>query len=595
MLKRDRLNICYSALKTSYPVMSSYTRISMDDQEPRIERFVIPDADGYSEFWRRDKSPIEALELAKLLFGLRKVATFVGRNVGDLVWSGMEVNNGIALDPTPVMGKYPIPASKTDLMVGMTIQEAYRKTEWSERIREKSKEKLQLLPQYEYKYDLFFDICENVYIDCLSNNHRVFGYYTEIARQWKFKKACKEFISPPTVSELLHVWWQMAANKDKTKYLDGYIDRSAGGLVERANLEKFYKKPVDILNKMVIPLRDECLLINGVTERGDFRLTLYLDIWKELLQLIKFWPGDRGDRFILSDMYDEELAREEEGKEAVKATILSYAELIENTVSTKDLDFTEEVKSNVMNVDAVVRIEGNDIVMIAKNKVDRKLLQKLQQIIQSVSQRKTSFNRGLRSGKIHGRRLYRAHTSGTVFQLKKNNFELRNDIVLLIDASGSMADPNKWDRTERICQTLFTAIHSYNKNTRIFAYNEAKNSCRISELYTNGTMFTVLPHGKTASGEAIIATGLKMKKRNRKCKIIHITDGASNWGCGVDEAISFCKKNKIGLMTLGIGCSIDSKKLLKEEYGRLFQAVDNREQLAQIFASLLNYEMRSVN
>ena len=108
-------------------------------------------------------------------------------------------------------------------------------------------------------------------------------------------------------------------------------------------------------------------------------------------------------------------------------------------------------------------------------------------------------------------------------------------------------------------------------------------------------MFTVLPHGKTASGEAIIATALNLKNKTRKCRIVHITDGASNWGCGVGEAISYCKKNNVGLMTLGIGCSVASKQSLRDEYGKLVQFVDDTEQLPRLFGNLLNYEMRAVN
>ena len=566
-----------------------------DAQEDRVKRFVIAEAEGgYSEFWRRDKSPIESLELAKLLLGLRKVTSFIGRNVGDLVWSGMDVVNGIALDPTPIMGKYPVPASTTDLMVGIAIQEAYRKTEWSERIKIIGKEKLQIPPQYEYKFDLFFDVCENVYIDCLSNK-KVFGIYTVIARHWKIKNVFRELITPPTVSELLHIWWKLAADRDETKYKEGYFDRSVGGLVERGNLEKFYKKPITILNTIVEPLRHECPAINGVSERGDFRLNLYLGIWNELLEYIRFWPGDRGDKFLLSGIFDDDIARDEKDKDAVKATITSYAELIEKAISQKNVDFTAQVKDNVMNVDAVVQIAGNDIVMIADNKIDRKLLQKLKMEIQAVSHRKTIYNRGLKSGKIHRRRLYRAHTTGAVFQIRKNEFELLNDIVLLVDATGSMADPSKWEKTERIYQTLFAALHIYNRNARIIAYNEVKNTRRITELYRDGILFTVLPHGKTASGEAIIATAINLKNTTRKYRIVHITDGASNWGCGVDEAITYCRKNKVGLMTLGIGCSAANKQSLRDEYGKLVQFVDNIDQLPRLFGAMLNYDMRIVN
>jgi len=557
-------------------------------KEKIIDRFHIPGEDGYSGFWRQDKSPVEIIELAKLLSALRKVASYVGRNVGEIVWSGMDPAQGIALDPTPVMGKYPVPASKTDIMVGLTIQRAYERTEWTDRLRDLAKSRLELPPHYAYKFDLYFDMCEKVYIDCLSNN-RIFGYYTEKARKWEIREKRKGFITPPTVIELLHIWWDMAADRSNTRYKEAYVDRSAGGLTERTSLEKFYRGPIRLLNSIVEKLIYESPKIIGVTERGNFRLDLYLSIWPDLLEYIKFWPGDRGDPFLLSDKFKEDIEKDDKEKEAVKATIISYADPIDRILRSKTPDFTDQVKASVINVEDVVHIEGNDIVMKADDKIDKKLYHNLLLILKSVSQRKTLYNRGLRSGKIDRRRLYRAPTTGTVFHLKKDLFELTNDIALLVDATGSMSDPNRWDKTETICQTLFSAILTYNKNARLFAYNEVKNKCLLTELYMDGQFFTILPRGKTASGEAIIATAINLKRRQKKPFIIHITDGASNWGCGVNDAIRFCKRNRINLLTLGIGCDPSGKNSLRKEYGNLVQFVDNTDKLPGMFKSLLTH------
>ncbi len=565
--------------------------IEAPDPGTTVKRFVIPGGEGYSEFWRRDKSPVEPVELAKLLLALRKVASFVGRNVGDIVWSGMEAPNGIALDPTPIMGQYPVPAAMVDLMAGLAIQEAFKRTEWSERIREIGKAKLQIPPQYEYKFDLFFNICECVYVDGLANRN-VLGYYTEVARKWRIEKNARQLISPPTVSEVLHIWWRMAADRNENTYKAGYTDRSAGGLVERGRLDKFYKNPVDLLNTILPALRHDCVQVTGVAERGDYRLSLYLSIWRDFLDYVKFWPADRSDKFLIPEELNPDLAREEEDRKAIRATIVSYAQLIERAIPRKKRDFTEEVKDNVANADNVAPIQGNDILMLAQDRVDQDLLHKLKRVVRSVAQRTSSFNRGLKSGKIQRRRLYRAHTTGAVFQQKHHEFELRNDIVILVDATGSMADPTKWHKTEVIYQTLFSAIHAYSRNARIFAYNEVRNACRISELYQGGRMLTVLPHGKTASGEAIIATAISTKSKNRKRLIIHITDGASNWGCGVDEAIAYCKKRGGRLITLGVGCSASAKQSLRDEYGKLVEFVDDTEKLPRLLGALLNYDMR---
>lgn len=558
-----------------------------------IERFEIPGAEGYSEFWRRDKSPVEPLELAKLLRALRKVTAFVGRNTGEVVWSGMaEDDSTIAIDPAPVLGCYPVPAALTDLMVGQTVQQAYLRTEWSARVRELATARLAPPPQYEYKFRLFLDLCENVYADTLANRN-VLGHYAEIARRWRVENNARRLLSPPTLSELLHLWWVFATDRDGERHRSRWLDPWLEGLLDRAAFDKFYQPALDLLAPLVPALREECPAIPGIAERVEFRVERYLAAWEALLPRVRFWIGDSGDRFMVPAECDEDIAAEDAERKAVKATIVSYAKLIERALPKKNRDLTGQVLDNVMNAEGVVRVEGSDILMPAPDRIDAVLRRKLERVVRHAAQRTNAYNRGLTAGKIHSRRLYRAHTTGTVFQEKKSEYDLRNDVVLLVDATGSMADPARWNRAETSFQTLFMAIHAYAKNVRLFAYNEARGACRISELYRGGTMHTVLPQGKTASGEAIIATALSTKNTSHRRRIIlHLTDGASNWGCGVAEAIAFCRRRNIGLLTLGMGCSASAKQSLRDEYGKLVQFVDDPGELPQLLASLLNHDAR---
>jgi hypothetical protein len=553
-----------------------------------IERFHIAGDDGFSEYWRRDKSPIELDELAKVLRGVRKISSYVGRNIGEIVWAGMDVKNGISLDPTFLMGRYPLPAYKTDIAVGMAVHKSYQITEWSERFRAMALKDLALPPVYEFKFNLFFDMAEKIYADLLSNR-KLLGLYTEKHREWELREKRKQFINPPTVDEMLHIWWRMAAARKGEKYKQAFVDTSAGGLVERTSLEKFYKNPLALLNSIIGPLKDECPDLLTVSERGAFRLALYKSIWSELLRYIRFWPGNRADPFMLYDKFDDDIAKEEEEKKAIKSTIISYAEEIERKLKKGGVDYTENIKSIVANVEDVVRIEGNDIVMPAENKIDKKILNNLRMVIQSVAHRNTCYNRGLVTGKVDRRRLYRAATTGTVFMEKKNRFELINDFVLLVDCTGSMSDPTKWDHAQAVFQTLFAAIKEVNPTARLVGYNEVKNSCRITDLYRAGQFYSVFPNGKTASGEAIIATVLSLKHFFKQPFIVHITDGASNWGCGVNEAISYCKKKQVNLLTLGIGCNRSNKAALKEEYGKQVEFADNIRSLPQLFKGLLQH------
>ncbi len=553
-----------------------------------VERFQLAGQEGYSDYWRRDKSPIEILELAKALRGIRKICSYVGRNIGQIVWSGMQRQEGLSLDPSVVLGEYPIPAARTDVAVGLGIHQAYQISEWSERFKNMATVRLDLPKVYAYKYALYFSMAEKVYADLLSNRS-VLGLYTEKARDWEWAQRRVEFIQPPTITEVLHIWWRMAAQREGEAFRQEYVDRSVGGLTERTSLEKFYRKPLALLNSLVEPLRDQCPRINGVSERGLFRIELYNSIWPQLLERIKFWPGDRSDPFLLHDKFKEELEKEEEERRAVKSTIISFAQEIEKAVTTGTTDFTDQVKSLVKNQDQVVRIEGNDVVMAAGDKVDRKLLNNLRMVLQSLAHHHVIHNRGLQTGKIDRRRLYRAPTTGAVFQIKKHVFELQNDFVLLVDCTGSMAGPVKWDYTESLYQTLFTALKSFTPRTRIFAYNEVRGACHLTEIFLGGRFYSVLPHGKTASGEAIIATALSLKRNMKRPFIVHITDGASNWGCGVADAIRLCASKRINLLTLGLGCDPSNKEALRREYGKLVQFVDNLAELPRLFGSLLGY------
>ncbi|BBO77861.1 hypothetical protein DSCW_52780 [Desulfosarcina widdelii] len=557
-----------------------------------IDRFRFAREGGYSSFWRRDKSPVEALELAKVLVAIRKIASYIGPNVGNIYWAGMNYEDGIGIDAGPILGRYPLPAYKTDIIVGQAVRSAYIKTEWSERFKQLAGLRFQESTTHakiEF-FDLFFDTCEKVYVDAIANRS-VLGRYAEKAREWEISEKSKEFWQPPTLVELLYIWWAIAADRSGTKYRDEYKDTSVGASIRGVSLETFYKEPLNLLNSIADRLIKDCPKINGVTERGQFRLDLYASIWPNLFEMIRFWPMDRADMLRQSpeSRQDiEECDADDNGQEA-NSVIHSFQDLIEKAIRKKNSDFTETVRSNVKKTDEVVTVEGSDIVLQARDKVDKKLLQRLKMIIKTAAQRKTIHNRGLKAGKIDRRKLYRAATTGTVFQLKKNQFELANDIVLLVDASGSMAEPTKWDQTETIHQTLFSVAKTFNKNARIFAYNEVRDRCLLTELYTDGRFYTVLPHGKTASGEAIIATGTRLKKTRKKPLIIHITDGASNWGCGVNEALKFCIRKKIHLLTIGIGCGPDDKRSLRKEYGKLVQFVDNVHHLPHFFRSLLNH------
>lgn len=524
--------------------------------------------------------------MARLLGALRKVASYVGGNVGRIVWSGMEAPNAIALDPTPVLGKYPVPADKTDLMVGHTIRRAYVKTEWSDRLGSLATARAKLPVRYAYKFQLFFKMGERIYLDGLSNRS-VLGYYTEMERNNVVARALADASHPPTISELLHIWWDMAADRKGNKYKKPYRDSSVRGMHRRTSLEKFYAEPMALLNSIVDRLHHECPKIHGVSERVNYRLDIYFSIWPRLFTFIRTWASDSKDPY-LQNSRTSAIPRALGEDQPEKNIPVWFPEEVDKVMAHQVSELTERVREVVQNKDEVVRVKENRIVMPGRNCLRKKLLHHLKFVIKTAAQKNTLFNRGLRTGKIDRRRLYRAYTTGTIFQMASSRFELVNDIVLLVDATGSMAAPSKWEKAEEIYQTLFTAIRAYNRNARLFAYNEMKSVCRITELYLKDRFYSILPHGKTASGEALIAMSHCISGCSKKPFIIHLTDGASNWGCGVQSAILQCRRSGINLLTLGMGCDDANKAMLRDEYGDLVQFVDNVDALPHLLRELLN-------
>ena len=564
------------------------------NSRPPVDRFPLSNSTGYSCYWRRNYSPVESYELARLLQSLRKVTSYIGRNVGTLVWSGMKGENQLVIDPAMVMGSYPVPAEKTDRATGVAVRLAYGKVEWSQIVKDGAQAlQREMHPRHAAQFAFYIEICEKVYLDIVSNTGHL-GIYTEAQRLWAIEKAHDSASHPPGISELLHYWWQMAADRSGEKYKEAFTDQSARKVFQRTSLEKYYKQPLALLNSMVGDLIHECPRIRGVMERSEYRLDLYLTVWKKLFDTIKFWAIDSKDKWLLTRKINKNILDfENEEQEKERGTSLVIPELIEKATFKTIPVLTDEVKQCVENQDEVVSIEGNDIAMPAPDRINSIILHRLSSIFRLVSERNSEISRGQKSGKVDRRRLYRASTVGTIFKLTKVDFELRSNVAVLVDATGSMSATNKWENAEMVYQTLYAAIHNFNKRARLWAYNEIKGKCLLTEIYLKDKFYNVLPHGKTASGEAIIATVLSLKGPSNKSYILHITDGASNWGCGVKDAISLCQRRGIKLLTLGIGCSGENKNSLMDEYGRLVAFLDKIEDLPRLMSNLFKYSQWS--
>ncbi|BBO81013.1 hypothetical protein DSCO28_15790 [Desulfosarcina ovata subsp. sediminis] len=548
-----------------------------------LERIELGRQHGYSSYWRRDTSPSEMIEMTTMMTRIRDIAGYVGRNVGEIVWGDTDDEAVITIDPTIVMGRYPVPSRKVDIAVGQAIHKSIQRREWSQWLLRGQANRMGFSSSDRSKFLMLVDSAEKIYADLLARKS-ILGLYTDAHRRWAIRQQRKGFTRPPSVEELLSIWWEAALARPTVAVgCDGRFGRSF------ESVAGVYRKPLALLLHLSADLEAKPGRIPHVFERVGFRRSLYTSAWNLLKKRLRTWPADATDPFFFGPMDPDAKKHPPEGPVPERSRNDRFLNRVNKTVNSHGNDYTAAIKSVACNGEAVVRVKRNRRMMPAEDQTDKNILFHLKSIFQSVSRRQTSCVRGLSAGRIDRRRLYRASTTGRVFLQKKTSFELKSDFVLLVDCSGSMADPGKWHQTQIVYQTLHSAIRHFNRTARLFGYNEMRGICRISELFCGGQYHTVSPNGKTASGEAIMATVMTVtEKQSRKRPfIVHITDGASNWGCGVGDAVRFCEQKNVRLLTLGIACSPDNAKMLKHQYGRKVEFAENLKALPVLIQNLL--------
>ncbi|HBQ29137.1 hypothetical protein HX99_06005 [Peptococcaceae bacterium SCADC1_2_3] len=536
--------------------------------------------EGYSDFWRKNKSNLEAEELANILRALRKVAGHIGMNVGNVEWAGLpgreRVQGVITLDPSFVIRDYPLPPGKMDVLVGIVVHEAYRNREWSDLVWSKIEA---ISPKISYlDKDLLWKMFltgENIYLNKLAEKNTL-GLYVQKARKVLFAPAAKDYSLSPTAPALFDLWWR--------KVLDAY---------EAENINSLYLEP---LNKLVA--RTDDLVCIGdekisVSEKCRQRSVFYLSLWEEIKALIIPWKKEKITYFATwkedGDKKEKEKVKKKKGTPTAKKPIsLQLGAEIEESLAVGSSDITPLVKAICGEAENVIRTTVWDFTIPAHPMIDPYLVARLKAVFQTYAHRVKVVNRGLKNGSIDQRRLYRAHISGNCFMLKQFIPEEAWNITLLIDASQSMAGP-KWQLVENTISSLFKALEGQKNKLQAYGYLEHDGVCIVSELLRRGKLYSLPPHGRTPSGQAIIAAALLMPKEKKQRLIIHITDGESNCGCDVEYGLKYCKKERIDLVTLG--CGYKDKDVLVKQYGKHLQFLDYFEQLPKALEALLRRKL----
>jgi Mg-chelatase subunit ChlD len=537
--------------------------------------------EGYSDFWRRNKSIIEAAELANVIRALRKVAGQIGSNVGGVEWAGMsrldlQKRGIITVDPSFIIGDYPVPPGKMDILVGIVVHEALFRKEWSDLVWaeiERAKKDLKFLDK-----DLLHKMvaeAEYIYVDKLAERS-VLGLYVRKTRQFLFERMEWNPSLPPLL-EMLFVMWRFQVLDEK----------------KWDQMNPLYLEPLDILSARMLELVNNLPLKGSVTERCKFRSNFYLEMFEAVHGLIGSWKretityfdGERPEpkRKVKSV---KKKAKSASGKEPLS---LKLASEIEEQLAVGSSDLTPLIKAICGEDDPdVINTSLWDFTIPAHPSVDPYLVARLKGTFYAYANRITVVNRGLESGKIDKSRLYRAPMTKRCFMQKQLIPELSWNIAVLVDASRSMEGP-KWRLVESVVASFYKALEGQKNKLQAFGYFEHDGVAIISELIRKGKLYSIPPNGRTPSGQAILAAALLLPKEKKRRFIIHVTDGESNCGCDVKHALDYCKKEKIDLVTLG--CGYKERDMLVKQYGKSLEFLDYFEQLPKALENLLRRKL----
>ncbi|MFP4477643.1 MAG: vWA domain-containing protein [Desulfatibacillaceae bacterium] len=527
-----------------------------------------------SSYWRENRSSAEATELANLLRALQKVAGHLGPNVGRVEYLGMSdgTEAGIVLDPSMVMGDYPVSPEKVDHLVGIVVHDGLHRIEWSERVWKSLEPEFKAMTGIRRViFQKLIHTAEDIYIDGIADKS-VLGRYTHKAREQALAEAWSRLrLGVVSVDALLTYWWAATWRHDT----DGILLPA-------------YMGPLLTLTDLTAELESIRENERGVTRRCEKRADAYLAAYRAVEDTIGSWNVQ--DKRLHWYITPEGLGRRKKAAgRGVKSPDMAPALVhgIESELAATSTDITPIIK-NVAGVDNpdVARMSRWDFHMQAHPVIDRRLVGRIRAIFANYAQREKVVNRGLLGGRVDGRRLYRAPVSGRCFhsvdRLPKNDW----CVCLLMDASGSMRGP-KWRMVENTVGNIHRALQGDGNMLQAYAYFEMDGVCMFSRLIEGRKLMSVPPSGQTASGQAIIAAAHFMPRDRTRKLLIHVTDGESNFGVDVEHGMRYCRSLGVNLVTLGCGCR--EKEAMEAQYGRCVQFLGNYGQLPQAVERLLKW------
>ena len=611
---------------------------------------------GISLGWRKNTSAVESVELANLLKALRKVAGHLGPNAGRIEYAGLSrgPEQAIVIEPSTILGCYPVPGDRVDYLVGWVTHEALHRIEWSEHLWKILEPAFQKAAGPELVvFQKLVHAGEDIYVDQVAD-HTVFGLYTPQVRARKIEEAWRKvrpdkvsvdallchwsaatwapggtLTSPNTVSVTPLSPGQGASCGSVGSCAPGSEPPNTGGAsphsarVQPAHsgqsdpdhpatvgaresaarltggdrpaqfgtqLEPAYQAPLNRLSRLASELEEIGRTSEGATMRCERRAALYYEAWQDLRERLSAWKivDKRLYWFPAKPEPSGSKPRPHPGQRVPEAGLdASLAREVEIELARNSTNLTPIIRQIVgVDEDSVAPTSRSDFQIPAHPLVDRVVVSRLRMIFQNYAAVKTVKSRGLESGRLDRRRLYRAPVTGRCFEFVDRLRDPEWNVTLLIDASGSMRGA-KWRMVESTVANLHRALLGSRNHLEALAYYEMDGVCMISRLVKGRQLLSVPPHGLTASGQAIIAAAYFMPKGRRRNLLIHVTDGESNFGCDVRHGIEYCRRERIHLVTLA--CGYQHREALLLQYGKTLQFLDNFGQLSRAVERLLKW------
>ena len=561
-------------------------KITASNNNAPVKNYRIPEGSqkAYSRYWRKNYSRLEATELATALTAMRKVAGHIGSNVKPIYWQGMSASkdNSIILNPAEVRGIYPIPFRKIDLLVGEVVREAFWCIEWGDWVKNQVKQRAS--PSTEEMKDYlssFISAAEDLYID-EQVRPTVWRLYLSKYFRTIIHKRERDPSLPPTASSLANIWRERIFFQTLPANLHPYYDDLIGILMEYSDAIRQVKK------------------LSTLTARRNRRVGIYLEMWDRISSIIKEWekPAPSPDGVSIQDESGPKVKMPEAGEEKEENHDRDDAKESSDMKEEEPPGLDEELAAQIsfkleegesdLTQHISVAIEDpqakamNTIFSraVAKCNVsaDQSQVERLKRIFQKQKafirrSRIRGIIRGVDMGKIDARRLHRVPLDGKIFKRKDiSGSDYSWNISIVADASASMAGrgiiDRPWTVAEQTFVSLTEAAKGFFNHLEVFGYQEQTRRCNVVRLYQGGELYTILPTGQTPTGQAIMAAAMLMKKDDRRKLIIHITDGAANCGLNVVDALEYCQKNRIELITIGCGCNLQTRQFLLERYPR---------------------------